>query len=479
MVRLINNSEYNNLKKNGAVDLITQEDLKDIPRNRLVYIGQTPFNVHSLRHYLKYDTKNPLTGNSFTKREILDIKKLASNTNWRNSSWNNNEPLGNRSLTKKEKIAIKMRFLKHTSQMIDRRLSEQYKNSTAPMIKRVKSIAAVLLTSNTTRYQFNLPHLGVTINLKKSINGNKKPCVKSIEIVWTTITRKRKLNGTRGDVQTKYNKVHLLSPKMVDPSINVEWFQPKECIQRDVLFTQAHNIQWLVHFDDNNSNAPGNRGVTYKQITDALIRAIGFSTHHLNDSSTRPQTPTNNNNIANGTVDFGSAFLHYYREYENNVYQDVSRNVYDNALNRVTNGDLYLRMTNLLGEDDDEGDEMQMRKRRFLGSYANVLTHIVYKFPQWGRRMARTTSSYRAFQHIKIIKVQTSIGRIRKTVTVRQEDHVPNIIFNAVQELLQHLSHTNNLYTTYQIMEVNATYTIVQGSRGLVDCIHHTLLLDT
>jgi hypothetical protein len=428
MLRKVTNSEYQRLVQNDAVDLFTMEELKNIPRNRVVMLEGAAYNVHSLRQHIQTSTKNPLTGGIIRNSDIARVKKLAQATGWRTNSWNTRP--SSAQLTRREQRAVKRNFVKRQSRLVDRRITA---NNTYH--RRVKDIAKAMLTDTSNKYMYRFPTKGVVIHLKKSTTND---CIDGIDITWTT--RKR----TKNNNNSKFPKVHLQFPRKYVP--NAASFIPEECIKRNELFTESQNIEWTIINPQGSNPAPGSQGVSYQKLTLKLAHALGFKTVSLTNSINNNNN-NNNNNLPIKDYGFKDSFDEYLDWLTNSGLRNVPNNSYSSLLSIMTSRSSRTRMFMLL---ENHG----MLKR-----YANALTQLIHLYPKWGRQMSsrvrrRTTTVQPPWRSInKIIIGPVSIvavgptnntRRLTQGFTVGMHDHPGYLVFTAVEILQSRLRNANS-----------------------------------
>lgn len=367
MTRRVTNNEYANLVRNKAVDLISQENFKNIPKNRVVLLDDVPFDVWSLKQYLKTNEVHPLTRNSISRNNVAAINKIANASGWKNNAWNANNT--NTRLTEREKRNVRRTFVRLQHQLIDRRLAA-YRNAgiagTTPSINRARDIARVLLTDTSDKYEYSLPSKGVIVRLKR--NERRESCVDAIEIVWTH-PRKRSRNAAA------FPAVYLTFPRKYSNSSNS--FQNVACIDRNILFKETQNIRWTFHNPQGLNFVPGNR-VSYEELSHKLVRALGFKVDKKpfenflssSNSNTNRSSSESNSNVNNNVYMFnlGNTVPPNARNSPLQVVQYILNILRDRSQNSNVQG-IYISIVDVYGS---RSDEIELNNIGYIGRMSNT-----------------------------------------------------------------------------------------------------------
>lgn len=372
MLRPITGSEYLIFQKNGTLDAISQARIGNIPRERVVMDGLVPYDVYSLRQLLEHDiSTNPFTGTKLNMKNQGFIRNRAAQMGWTPHSWNTNNAKYTSSMDARTSTKIRKQFDQHQLALIKRRL-RKHDGRPPATLRRIASIAKKLLTDpNKKQNMYRFPEQGVRIRFKGDT------CVDCIEIQWTK-KRSSMINKKGSPV------VLLRSPSKYHHDSNS--FIPVACIDRNILFHQAQDYEWTIVMDRDIQSAtvPGSRNVTYLQATKALVSSLGFRY-----SLGQP-------------LDLALAFTKYMQAYDGDLF--TFNHPYVNLLQRLGVGDSEYASLNRALEQSPA-----------TTTYANALTHLLYKFPIWATtsQYARTQNSLRkAFRNLEEVGVSNiTIGR--------------------------------------------------------------------
>lgn len=276
VVRRVSNAEYNRMiARSNDRDPITVEEWKSIPRNRIIVLEKTAFDVHSLKNYLDSVNANvnPVTRAKISKNDMAQINRLANLTGWKKNSWRKNTNV--QRLTQREQRRMKLDSVRQQHAMIDRRLktggNARNGRVSAATMKRIGDIARILVTDPKRKYVYNLATKKVAIRLLKSSDSGCGRKVGSIEITWY---------GAGRNNRSKLPVVVLWAPRVYDDAI--QEFQLVECVDRATLFSAAHNIQWRMDIPP--GNAPGSTS-SYETVSKLLVRALGFKLAGVRNAS--------------------------------------------------------------------------------------------------------------------------------------------------------------------------------------------------
>lgn len=174
----LTNKQYEDV--GNQVDVLTQNNLKDIPRNRLVRLDGTPFDVHSLHTYFSMGTtKHPIfPGQTINRAIINQIKNKALATGWKSPKEANKNnvrvPSHLQDFSKRQ-----ARGLSRGRKMQRRQQAAHILDNNRNAMAKVERISRVIVGSNLRSDQITVPREQFSLTLDRN-----KSDVTGIQMQW-------------------------------------------------------------------------------------------------------------------------------------------------------------------------------------------------------------------------------------------------------------------------------------------------------
>jgi hypothetical protein len=266
-INTVNNKTYSSFP-NASVDIISQQGIKTIPKERLVILDHAPYNVHTLHKFLSTTNgKHPMYPTKSVPKHIIDkVKQKAMNTGLsntdsmqtNNSISNNNRRVPNslrQSVSSQSKLMQKRLYRQRQS------IARDLLNNNAAAMERIESIAKEVKSLNAKEYK--LPADGFMMRIHKGRQGQ----ISRIIMEWST--PRKPFNQRRANHNNKIKQIVVLHP--------VEVTNSGLLMYNHVPVNSVHAAAWLMELLVYPSpSTPGSSRVPVNKMTSALSALLGL-----------------------------------------------------------------------------------------------------------------------------------------------------------------------------------------------------------